>query len=253
MELRPKRPLICIYGDESSQNAHRFCVFGTLICEESCEESERKLREIRGKHYLFDEMKWTKAPKKRSNHFEGYKAVVRFYSEMPWRFKALVIDTEQYPLRHDVYTGNSAETGYYKYLFQLLQAGMKMDKKSNYDICLDPKPKEVAGNVETLERCLNGRAVIDNYPDSLGYQVCTVKEFIEPPECKVGSACLQLADLLTGMIAARWNQKVVNAVRLELIDFTERLLNVNMTRGCSPYKNPKMNIWTFKETAWIKK
>jgi len=216
------------------------------MCEESCEESERKLQEIRKPDCLFDEMKWTKAPTKPGNYFEGYKAVLKFYSETPWEFTALVIDTHKYPLKHAIYTNNSTEIGYYKYFYQLLRAGMKRNKESNYDICLDPKLKEIAGSVETLQHCLNGGAVNDNFPESRGFQVCTVKEFKEPDGGKRGSACLELTDLLTGMVAARWNQKVTNKLKLNLIEFTERLLKVDMSLESKPDENKKMNIWKFE-------
>lgn len=251
MSLRKNRDLVCVYGDESSQNAHQYCVFGAMISPLPHQDAEILLRKLREGFRLVDEMKWTKAPSMYGNYFNGYKAVLKYFSASAFRYKALVIDTKLYPLRHAKFTSNNPELGYYKYFYQLLYSGiMKWNPEVNYCVFLDQKPKKEVGSVAVLERCINGRAYIDGLPDIFGSEICTAEEFNENDGER--SACLELADLLTGMIAARWNQKITNPVKLELLAYADQILG-DMTRGYSPHKNPRLNIWTFKDTKWAKK
>lgn len=241
--LRENRGTIHVYADESSQTAHRYMVLGALITGQSHLVLEHDLQAVKEMHHLFDELKWNKVPSK-GKFLDGYQAMVRSFQAMPLRFKAFVVDTAQYPLAHVTHSDRNEELGFYKYFFQLLYTGiMRRDHRHNYHIYLDPKPKADIGSVHILERCINRKAMISGFPDMWNSSCCIIEEWHEP------CACLQLTDLLTGMVAAKWNRKIKSASKLNFLAWSEDLLETDFLRPSKPYGNHKIDIWPFLKTA----
>ena len=241
--LRERRGKIQIYGDESSHTAHRYMVLGALITGEPHRNLEQQLRAVKEQHYIFDEIKWNKVPS-RGKFLDGYQALIRTFQQLPLRFKAFVVDTVQYPLAHIVHSDKNEELGFYKYFFQLLYTGIiRRDPRPNYQIYLDPKTKVDEGSVDVLERCINRRAMLAGFPDMWNASCCIIEEWQEP------CACLQLTDLLTGMIAAKWNRKIKSAAKLDFIAWSEGLFGVDLWKPSKPYGNHKIDIWPFLKTT----
>ena len=217
---------------------------GALITNEPHEVLEMELSKVKARYHLSSEVKWTKMPTQ-GKFLDGYKALVESFVTLPIRYKVFIIDTVKHPLAHDVYSKNNDELGFYKYFYQLLYIGiMKRDPRPNYHIYLDPKSKMDEGSVATLERCINGRAVVDEFPDMWNSSCCIIEELHRP------SACLQLTDLLTGMIAAKWNRTIKAPKKLEFISWAETILSLDFSKKSKPYGNHKCDIWPFKMTTW---
>jgi hypothetical protein len=219
-------------------------VLGALITGEPHGSLERSLREVKERHHIFEgEIKWNKIPG-RGKFLDGYQSFIRTFLTQPLRFKAFVVDTAQYPLGHILHTGRNEELGFYKYFFQLLYPGIiRRDPRPNYHIYLDPKTKVDEGSVDVLERCINRRALLDGLPDMWNASCCIIEEWKEP------SACLQLTDLITGMIAAKWNGKIKSAAKLNFIEWSEKLLGLDFLKASKPYGNHKIDIWPFLNTT----
>lgn len=192
------------------------------------------------------EVKWGKTPKKEGKYYDGYKALIEAFRDLDLAYKALIIDTRRYPLKHRLFTFGSSELGYYKFFYQLLYSGIiKRNNRINYHVYLDRRPKEDVGSVSTLEECIYRAAFRDDFPEVGQWRCCDIQE----ADSKV-SPCLQLVDLLTGAVGARWNQAAQTPTKLGLINFVEHALGVDMRVGNMPLGNQKFNLWLFKSTRW---
>lgn len=238
--FRERRAKVFIYGDESSQTAHRYMALGTIITGLSHSDLENELKKTKEAYHLFHEVKWNKVPSK-GKYLNGYKALVEKFLSLPVRYKVFIVDTVRYPLNHAVFTGGSEELGFYKYFYQLLYTGIiRQDNRTNYHVYLDPKPVSDLERTTHLEGWINERAIIDGFPDMWRSNCCIVEE-MPPP-----SACMELTDLLTGMTAAKWNGKVKSASKLHFMEWGERQIGVDLSKPSSVHGNQKFNIWAFK-------
>jgi hypothetical protein len=192
------------------------------------------------------EVKWSKTPKKAGKYLDGYKALIRAFVELDFQYKALVVDTHRYPIDHRLHAFGNSELGYYKFFFQLLYAGIiRMNKTYNYNVFLDLRPKATVGSISTLEQCINWRAFGDGFPDTGKWRCCDIQEADSKD-----SPSLQLADLLTGAVCARWNQKVRTDTKLHLLEFIEQELCIDMRAGSAAFGSQRFNLWLFKSTRW---
>lgn len=240
--LREGRAKIHVFGDESSQTGHRYMALGALITGLSHDELEKELVSVKEAHHLFREVKWQKVPS-HGKFLDGYKALVTKFVSLPVRYKVFIVDTALYPLSH-VSFSSSKELGFYKYFYQLLYVGiMRQDPRHNYQVYLDPKPMVDMDSAVHLERCINKRASIDEFPDMWGASCCIVEELYPP------SACIELTDLLTGMTAARWNCKVKSPSKLNFTAWAQNQLGIDLSKPSTVHGNRKFNIWAFKPTS----
>ena len=245
--LRPDRITRRIYCDESSYNHQKYFALGAIWHEYDHNDFEVTLLSTKRRFCLYDEIKWRKVPTQPGKYFDGYKALIDRYFELPVRFKVIVVDTDQYPLSHPTYSAGDAELGYYKFYYQLIYAGLMIRNPTrNYLVQLDHRPSSEKNRLLDLERCLNAAALRDGFPDMLlngnVYDCCLVEE---NDSKKVQG--IQLADLLTGMVAAKWNGNITNPTKLILIDYLESQLGKTINApSASPISESKFNIWFFR-------
>ena len=123
-KFRPDRVTRIIYCDESSQSDHRYFVLGAIWHEHSHDDFEESIESVKQRFRLTSEIKWRKAPTQPGKYFNGYKAVIDRYFELPVGFKTIIVDTDQYPLAHPSLNAGDTELGIYKFYYQLLYTGL---------------------------------------------------------------------------------------------------------------------------------
>ena len=241
--FRPGRITRRIYCDESSYTHQRYFALGAIWHEHDPNDFEEALLSTKRRFCLYDEIKWRKAPTKPGKYFEGYKALIDRFFELPVGFKVIIVDTDRYPLSHPTYSSGDAELGYYKFYYQLIYTGLMIKNPTrNYLVQLDYLPNSERNRLSDLEKCINRAALRDGFPEIFSYDCCLVEE---SDSKKVQG--IQLADLLTGMVAAKWNGRITNPTKLALIDYLESRLGKKInTPSSSPISERKFNVWAFQ-------
>lgn len=241
--FRPGRITRRIYCDESSYTHQRYFALGAIWHEYDPNDFEEALLSTKHRFCLYDEIKWRKAPTKPGKYFEGYRALIDRFFELPVGFKVIIVDTDRYPLSHPTYSSGDAELGYYKFYYQLIYTGLMIKNPTrNYLVQLDYLPNSERNRLSDLEKCINRAALRDGFPEIFPYDCCLVEE---SDSKKVQG--IQLADLLTGMVAAKWNGRITNPTKLALIDYLESRLGKTINTPSSiPISERKFNIWAFQ-------
>lgn len=200
-----------IYSDEScleaifDKEAHSYTVIGGVwIPAEYRGELKNALNSIKVKHNVRGEIKWNKVSPK---YINLYKEVVDlFINSGRIRFRAIVIDASK--INNELFNQNNAELGFYKFYYQLIQHWLF--DNNEYSIFLDHKINAYKSRVHELGKILNysTNATITNV------QALPSEE----------SVIIQLADVLTGIVAAKFNSNTTSVAKQELIGQIESYL-----------------------------
>lgn len=216
------------YCDEScleaifDKSAHRYAAIGSVwIPEEMREEIKSCIKQIKSKYNVFGELKWNKVTPK---YLDMYKEVVDvFFNIYKIRFRAIIIDSKV--IDNERYNQSSGELGFYKFYYQLLNKWLYPDNE--YSIFLDYKVNGNRHRLQELHRILN-HAVM-----------ATVNNVQALPSHD--SVLIQMADILTGVVSAKFNDEVTSAAKLELIAYVESYLEHEI-KETRPKEN-KLNIF----------
>jgi hypothetical protein len=120
----PTRWTSVIYSDEASHGIEQFFVFGGLYIrlptssyKEHIQGLENKLAEIKNKYHI-GIAKWEKVPEP-GWRLEGYKALVGYLASPEVRkfvrFRSMVVDTKEYPLKKKSVGATDKLVGYLMY------------------------------------------------------------------------------------------------------------------------------------------
>lgn len=184
-----------VYCDESciealfDSTSHKFSVIGGVwIPAETRPAIKAALFSLKAKYQLFGEMKWNKIS---PASFNLYKDLVDlFFASPDIRFRSIVIDASE--IDHVSYNQGSGELGFYKFYYELLHNWLV--EGNTYNVFLDYKVNGNRHRVKELERVLqNGAWGIVKQAQSL------------PSD---ESLLIQLADVLTGAVAAAYNKEI---------------------------------------------
>lgn len=198
-----------IYCDESGlealtrKDAHLYTAIGGIwIPAEHRNTLKQGLTAIKEKHNIKGELKWQKFS---PAYFELYKDVIDFFFLAGYiRFRVILI--EAIKVDHMRFNNEDAELGFYKFYYQLLNHWI-LDFNS-YDIFLDLKVNRNKGRLKELERVLDQSNLTSGIKQVQGL----------PSEQSLG---IQLADVLTGLVAAKFNGEIKSEAKLDLIQYIE--------------------------------
>jgi hypothetical protein len=155
-----------IFSDESSLG-ERFTVYGAVFAWWPSTDYRNEVARIEGKlteiktEFGLSTVKWSEVPKP-SLKLEGYKALVRYVASLKSRikFKCLIVDTLNYPLKNKAVTGGDPLVGYMKhYTMHLVDGIMLLQRGYFYDITIDNysfRPKR-GYDSESLGKMVEGR------------------------------------------------------------------------------------------------
>lgn len=184
-----------IYCDEScieaifNKNAHKYAVIGGIwIPAEKRQELKNSITEIKKKFSFLGEAKWNKiAP----SNVEMYKAFVTlFFQNNSIRFRSICIKAEE--INHNTFNNGNGELGFYKFYFQLVHNWLIGNNE--YSLFLDHKINGNRNRVNDLRKILQ---------KSTTAQIQNAQAL--PSE---ESVLIQLADILTGAVAASMNNEL---------------------------------------------
>ncbi len=198
-----------VYCDESCVEAlfdsksHNYAVIGGVwIPAEMRGFMKKSLNSIKDRYSLFGEMKWNKIC---PSSFEMYKEVINFFFSSPdIRFRSIVVDASE--IDHTSYNQGSGELGFYKFYYELLHNWLV--EGNTYNIFLDYKVNGNRHRVNELENILRSGA----------WGIVQQAQSLPSDE----SVLIQLADVLTGAVAAAYNKEIRSESKTEiksLIDY----------------------------------
>ena len=198
-----------VYCDESGlealtrKNAHLFITIGGIwIPAEHRMNLKEEIGSIKAKHKIKGELKWQKFS---PAYYELYKEIIDFFFLSDYiRFRVVLIEAGK--VDNVKFNNEDAELGFYKFYYQLLHHWIF--DFNNYAIFLDHKVNRNKERLKDLER------VLDN--SNLTSDISQVQGL--PSEQSLG---IQLTDVLTGMVAAKFNAEITSQGKLKLIQYVE--------------------------------
>lgn len=185
-----------VYCDESHPDAFTskaaggdYLVIGSLwLPTEDRARRKAELHALKDAGRIGGELKWRSVS---ASRLTAYQSVVKWFFDAgdALRFRAIVVDRRKINLAQ--FHESDGELGFYKFYYQLLQAWI-LDYNS-YTIFCDHKPNRLDHRLAVLKRCLGY--------SNISSEVATVQAV--PSEEAV---LIQAVDLLTGALAAKYNQ-----------------------------------------------
>ena len=201
-----------IYCDESGlealtrKDAHLFSAIGSIwFPSEYRNVFKENMLTIKEKHNIHGELKWKKLS---PAYFDLYSDIVTYFLNTPQlRFRVILL--ESIIIDNYKFNNSDAELGFYKFYYQLLQHWL-FDFNS-YSIFLDHKVNRDKGRVNEFKRVLNN--------SNLTTQINQVQAL--PSHQSLG---IQMADILTGLVASKFNKEVTGSAKIGLINQVEDTL-----------------------------
>lgn len=217
------------YCDEScleaifDKAAHKFAAIGSIwLPADMRDEIKMSIKAIKQKYNVMGELKWNKVTPK---YLDMYKEMIDlFFNTYKIRFRAIVIESEV--IDNERYNQSNGELGFYKFYYQLLNKWLYPGNE--YSLFLDYKVNGYRQRLQELHRILNNAVMA---------KVTNVQAL---PSNE--SVLIQMADILTGVVSAKFNREVTSEAKLALITYVESYLEQEIKESRSPKEN-KMNIF----------
>lgn len=192
------------------------------------ERVQRRLRDAADAHRLV-EAKWSKVSRLK---LDGYKALVDIFAEEPTvRFRIILVDNRQ--LDNDAFHEGSSELGFYKFYYRMLEKWLQPGL--DYVVLLDHRVNAAAGRHTELRSYLQRK---------VGER--TRIRRVDPIDSRV-SRLAQLADVLTGAIAAAWCGTPTGTAKADLQRHIESRLGRQTLRVADPLPDAaKLNIFNIR-------
>jgi hypothetical protein len=219
-----------VYCDESSlealtkNNAHLFAAIGSIwIPTEKRIDLKNGINTIKEKYGIKGELKWQKFS---PAYYGLYKDVIDFYFHSDFiRFRVILI--ESIKVDHVRFNHEDAELGFYKFYYQLLHHWIF--DFNRYDIFLDLKTNRDKGRLKSLKKVLDQANLTSDIKQVQGL----------PSEQSVG---IQLADFLTGLVAAKFNGELTSESKLMMIKYVEETY-LNKPISATSKWEEKLNVF----------
>lgn len=203
----------------------QYMVIGSLwIPQDLRETCKTQIHQLRERHKIGPEFKWQKiSPSKEA----FYKDVVQWFVSMGEnvRFRCILVDHAQVGL--DQYHDGDQELGFYKFYYQLLHHWIV--ECNEYSVFCDFKSNRRRDRLHVLRNCLENANL---YSTVSSVQAVRSKE----------SVLIQLADLLTGAVAARMNGKCTpGSAKWHVLEELEKSLCHSIE--ATPRSEQKFNVF----------
>ena len=202
-----------VYCDESGlealtrNDAHQYTAIGGIWMPTDFRSTfKENVHQIKQQHNIHGELKWQKV----SPAFAGiYTDLLNyFFNTAELRFRVILIEART--VDNYRFNDKDAELGFYKFYYQLLHHWIFDFNK--YDIFLDYKINRNKGRLNELKKVLRASNLTSD-----------VNQVQALPSDQ--SAGIQLADVLTGLVAAKFNNVISSQTKKNLIALAETRLN----------------------------
>lgn len=220
-----------VYCDESGiealtrKDAHRYIAIGGIwIAADKRVALKAGLSAIKEKYNIKGEFKWNKLS---PAYYDFYKELVDFFFNSYFiRFRVILIEAQK--TSEFKFHNSDIELEFYKFYYQLLHHWI-LDF-NNYNVFLDLKVNRNKERLKDLHKVLSNA--------NLSSAINQVQGL--PSEQSLG---IQLADLLTGMVAAKFNGENTSKAKLDLISHVERTYLKGKSIAHTPKSEEKMNVF----------
>ncbi len=199
-----------IYCDESSlealsnKQAHDYTGIGGIwIPADQRAALKEGVGAIKSKYTIHGELKWQKVS---PAYIDLYKEIVDFFFNAGYiRFRVILVEAEK--VDHIRFNSADAELGFYKFYYQLLQHWIF--DFNEYVVFADLKQDRNKGRLKELEKVLDNANLTSDIKQVQGL----------PSHESLG---IQLADILTGMVTAKFNKEYKpDSAKAQLIQYLE--------------------------------
>lgn len=224
-----------IYCDESQQdlfarsaerNAGQRVVLGGVWIEADARiRLKTAIKELRLKHRLYGEFKWTRVSPSREAFYTDL--VDLFFSTDASRFRAVVLTANE--LDAVQFHGGDAELMFYKFYYLLIHKWI-LDGKT-YRIFLDTKTNRVGGRLKKLNEILESANPLS-----------AIEQVQALPSQEVD--LLQLADVLIGAVSYRLHDRQTSPSKLRVVERIEQRIAHRIR--CTGFSETKFNIFCWR-------
>ncbi|MEI7422598.1 MAG: DUF3800 domain-containing protein [Prolixibacteraceae bacterium] len=220
-----------VYCDESGiealtrKDAHKYIAIGGIwITADKRDALKTGLSVIKEKYNIKGEFKWNKLS---PAYFNFYKEIVDYFLNSNFiRFRVILIEAQK--TSEFKFHNSDIELEFYKFYYQLLHHWI-LDF-NNYSIFLDLKVNRNKKRLRDLHKVLINANLSSSINQVQGL----------PSEQSLG---IQLADLFTGMVAAKFNGENTSKAKLDLISHVERTYFKGKSIAHTPKCEEKINVF----------
>lgn len=218
-----------VYCDESGlealtrKDAHLFTgIGGVWLPAELRNQLKENIYRIKDKYHIKGELKWNKVS---PAYIDLYKEIIDYFFNSNYlRYRIIIIESSK--VDNIKFNNSDAELGFYKFYYQLLK-GWIYDF-NNYDVFLDLKKNRNKGRLKDLEEILDNTNLFSDIRQVQGL----------PSEQSLG---IQLADVLTGLVTAKFNKNTNSPSKTELINHLELYIGGEIQP--TPKTQEKFNVF----------
>lgn len=218
-----------VYCDEScpealtDKDAHRFVgIGGVWMPAELRAVFKQNINEIKNKHNIKGELKWNKVS---PAYIDLYKEIIDYFFNANYlRFRIILIEAKD--VDNVQFNNSDDELSFYKFYYLLLKYWIY--DFNNYSVFLDLKQNRFNNRLQELERILDKSNLVSDVVRVQGV----------PSNQSLG---VQLADVLTGLVTAKFNNQTVSVAKNEIIDYVQQYIGGEIVK--TPKKEEKFNIF----------
>lgn len=224
-----------VYCDEAYPDLLSSCTpeanyltIGSLwLIGELRDEVKAEIKEIRQKHNVWGEIKWSKISPSRLEFYIDLIELFMGYDTDHVQFRCIAVDRTKL---NSVFCDGDYELGFYKFYYQLLRH--QISSHNTYRVFCDIKSNRDSQRLQTLMRALSDANVLANIEC---VQALPSKEVV----------LIQLTDLLLGSASSRLNNSLNQGTAKECVVkfFEERL---GRTLAPTNHDERKFNLFEFK-------
>lgn len=218
-----------VYCDESGlealsrKDAHKFSAIGSIwMPMEFRSDFKNDIKNIKTKYKVIGELKWNKIS---PAHYGLYSEVISyFFSNSNLRFRVIIVESEN--VDHIKFNNKDSELGFYKFYYQLLHHWIF--DWNNYSFFLDNKVNRNKERLKELKKVLcasNLTSHINRVQALESHQTLGI----------------QLADIFSGLVAAKFNGITTSDTKLKLITEVEEYIDKSIRP--SPKWEEKFNVF----------
>ena len=217
-----------VYCDEScwealfNKDSHEFVVLGGIwICADNRNDIKAYIKGLKQKYNIHGELKWNRVC---PSTFELYEELISYFFDNDFiRFRSICIKASE--VNNAMFNGGNGELGFYKFYFQLLNKWITGD--NTYSIFIDHKINGNQHRIQDLGRYLEYTSIAN---------IAQIQAL--PSE---ESLLIQFADILTGVVATSFNNKIKSKAKLDIISLIKKKLGHDI-QATNP-SEPKFNVF----------
>lgn len=218
-----------VYCDESGlealtrKEAHLYTAIGGIWMPADFRAVfKQNVNSIKERHNIKGELKWNKVS---PAYINVYSELINYFFSAPdLRFRVILVESKT--IDNFRFNDKDAELGFYKFYYQLLHHWIF--DFNRYDVFLDFKINRDKGRLKKLKKVLlasNLTSEIDQLQALPSHE----------------SVAIQLADVLTGLVAAKFNLETSSPAKKDLIALVETKLNKAISP--TPKWEEKFNVF----------